>query len=368
MLDSVPHFLLAALDAAARVAALARGRGAALDRDGAFPDQEVVALAEGGLLAAPLPVSLGGAGLGEGPDGAAALAQILMRIGAGSLPLGRIYEGHVNALGLVLAYGDAAQRRQAAADACDGHLFGVWNTDDRQQPLRLDGGVLRGRKILASGAGWVERPLVTATTPDGPLLLLPVLRRGERADLSGWTAQGMRASATGAVDLDGIPAPAAVRIGRAGDYQQQPLFSGGAWRFLAVHVGGAAELFSLLRRHLHELGRDGDPHQRGRTGEAAAALEGARLLVERAARHMAEDGLTPEAKVAYVNMARGAVERAALEIMTHAQRSVGLAAFMRPHPMERVARDLATYLRQPAPDHALQQGAAFLLQQDAWPW
>src|SRR4051812_28060932 len=103
MLDSLPHPLFAALDAAARVAVLARQRAAGLDHDGAFPDQGVAALAEGGLLAAPLPDSLGGAGLGEGQDGAAALAQILMRIGAGSLPLGRIYEGHVNALGLVLA-------------------------------------------------------------------------------------------------------------------------------------------------------------------------------------------------------------------------------------------------------------------------
>ena len=64
---------------------------------------------------------------------------------------------------------------------------------------------LVGRKILASGAGHIERPLVTATDEDGRrLMVLPKLRASDRADLSGWTAQGMRASATGAVDFTGI--------------------------------------------------------------------------------------------------------------------------------------------------------------------
>lgn len=365
MLDSLP---LLPLSAATRVAEFARERAPQLDEDGAFPEQEIAALAESGLLSAVLPPSLGGVGLGEGPDGAAKLAQVLMEIGAGSLPLGRLYEGHVNAVGLALAYGNPALARAVAADTQAGRLFGVWNTDDRQRPLRFDGPSLTGRKILASGAGWVERPLVTVATQHGPQMVLLRLKKGERADLSGWTAQGMRASATGAVDLDGLSPSDMHHVGAPGDYHRQPLFSGGAWRFLAVQTGGAAELLRLLCRHLREVGRDGDPSQRARVGEAAAALEGARLWVERAARHLAEGVLSSEAIVAYVDLARGAVERAALEILTHAQRSVGLAAFMRPHPLERVARDLATYLRQPAPDRAREMGAAFLLGQDSWPW
>jgi alkylation response protein AidB-like acyl-CoA dehydrogenase len=62
--------------------------------------------------------------------------------------------------------------------------------------------------------------------------------------------------------------------------------------------------------------------------------------------------------VSYVDLARGAVERAALDVMELANRSVGLQAFMASHPIERLVRDLATYLRQPAPDRALVAGAA----------
>ena len=363
---------LAPPEAAEEVARLARANAPRLDTDDAFPETEVAALAGVGLLRAPLPPELGGAGLGHGPEGATALAQVLMRIGAGSLPLGRLYEGHVNALGLILAYGTPAQQARAAEDAAGGRLFGVWNTDDRADPLRLEdaaaGPVLRGRKVLASGAGWVERPLVTAATPAGPCMVVPDLARGERADLSGWRAQGMRASATGAVALDGLPAGPAERLGEPGDYHREPLFSGGAWRFLAVQTGGAGELFDLLRRHLRELGRDGDPHQRARVGEAAVALETARLWVGQAALRMAGAAADPEAAVAYVNLARRAVEQAALDILALAQRSVGLAAFLRPHPMERVARDLATYLRQPAPDRALDLAAGHLLAREGWPW
>jgi hypothetical protein len=47
--------------------------------------------------------------------------------------------------------------------------------------------------------------------------------------------------------------------------------------------------------------------------------------------------------------------------MEAVQRSVGLAGFMRSHPIERLTRDLATYLRQPAPDQALTAAAAYAL-------
>jgi hypothetical protein len=72
---------------------------------------------------------------------------------------------------------------------------------------------------------------------------------------------------------------------------------------------------------------------------------------------------SPEQLVAYVNLARLAVEASALELMQLAQRSIGLPAFMRPNPIERISRDLATYLRQPGPDRALTDAAAWALAQ-----
>ena len=74
--------------------------------------------------------------------------------------------------------------------------------------------------------------------------------------------------------------------------------------------------------------------------------------------------MPPERIVAFVGLTRLAVERAGLEVLGLAQRSVGLQGFLRGHPLERLSRDLATYLRQPAPDRALTAAAATILAAD----
>ena len=346
------------------VAEKAFARASEYDEDGAYPAADVVALHESGLLTAVLPVKLGGAGLTG-----LSLSEVLRSIGSGSLPLGRLFEGHVNALELVLRYGNAQRGELVAEEARAGKLFGVWNTDDANG-LRLihrhGRSWLEGRKILASGAGHIERPLVTAIDENGRrLMVLPKLGGSERADLSGWRAQGMRASATGAVDFTGVEIAPLEIVGCEGDYERQPWFSAGAWRFAAVHLGGMERLFDLLRRHLEETNRGKDPHQAARLGRAAMAVETARLWVAQAATITSAPlgSRPPEQLVAYVNLARLAVEAAALDLMQLVQRSVGLQAFLRPNPIERISRDLATYLRQPGPDRALTDAATWMLAQ-----
>jgi alkylation response protein AidB-like acyl-CoA dehydrogenase len=347
------------------IAEKAFARAGEYDEDGAYPTADVAALRESGLLTAVLPAKFGGAGLIG-----SSLGEVLRSIGSGSLPLGRLFEGHVNTLELVLRYGDDRRVELVADEARAGNLFGVWNTDDANGMRlihRQGRSWLEGRKVLASGAGHIERPLVTATDEEGRrLMVLPKLDPG-RADLSRWTAQGMRASATGAVDFTGVEIEPIEIVGREGDYERQPWFSAGAWRFAAVHLGGMERLFDLLRRHLQETNRGQDPHQAARMGGAAIAIETARLWVTQAAT-IAEAPVgsgAPEQLVAYVNLARLAVEAAALDLMQRVQRSVGLQAFLRPNPIERISRDLATYLRQPGPDRALTDAAAWMLGQPA---
>src|SRR5580700_2820398 len=248
------------------VAEKAFARAADYDEDGAYPAADVIALYESGLLTAVLPVKCGGSGLTG-----LSLSEILRSIGSGSLPLGRLFEGHVNALELVVRYGNQQRVELVAEETRAGKLFGVWNTDDANG-LRLihrhGRSWLEGQKILASGAGHIQRPLVTATDEEGRrLIVLPRLSAPDRADLSRWTAQGMRASATGAVDFTGVEIQPMEIIGREGDYERQPWFSAGAWRFAAVHLGGMERLFDLLRRHLQETNRGQDPHQAARLGE-----------------------------------------------------------------------------------------------------
>ena len=336
--------------------------GAADDAHGSFPVEGVARLRRDGLLAAPLPASLGGRGLCE-PDRADELRALLTAVGRENLALGRLYEGHVNALALVLRYAapDAAVR--LARDAAQGHLFGVWNTEPPEDGLVLDGlDRLHGVKSYASGAGSVTRPLVTARIADGRRLMLVMrLEPGTRADLSAWRAHGMRASATGTVDFSGLDAADGTVIGAPDDYGRQPFFFAGAWRFLAVQLGGIEAVVEAHRAHLAATGRADDPHQQARFGRAMVAVETSCLIVARAARLAAAEEAAAERIIAYVNLARAAVEQAGLDVIALAQRSVGLAGFLETHPLERLMRDLATYLRQPAPDAALTGMAAHVL-------
>jgi alkylation response protein AidB-like acyl-CoA dehydrogenase len=341
--------------------------GAGLDEDGAFPIAELDGLRQAGALAAPLPHEHGGIGLGTSPQGALPALRVLRALGRACLPLGRVYEGHVNALRLVLRDGRPEQVARAAADARAGRLFSVWNTDAADAPLRMDAdGTLHGAKTLASAAGFATRALVTALRPDGgrQMLLIP-LEPGERADLAGWRAQGMRASATGLVSFDGLVAGPDHVLGTPGAYVRQPDLSGGAWRTSAVTLGGLDALVEACRRHLVATGRDADPHQRARMGQAFMARETASLWLQSACTRAETETDSADGVVAYVNLARLAVEAACLDVLRLTQRSVGLAAFMRAHPIERLSRDLGTYLRQPAPDSALTDAAAFYMRNEA---
>src|ERR1700722_3698501 len=135
------------------VAERAFARAGEYDEDGAFPAADVAALHQSGLLTAVLPVKFGGAGLSG-----LSLSDVLRSIGSGSLPLGRLFEGHVNALELVLRYGNDPRVKLVADEAQAGKLFGVWNTDDAAglKLLHRHGrSWLEGRKILASGAGHI---------------------------------------------------------------------------------------------------------------------------------------------------------------------------------------------------------------------
>ena len=91
-------------------------RAAVLDTmESAVPEADAAALAEAGLLTAPLPRALGGRGWGSEPAGAEPLFEALRLVGRASLPLGRLYEGHVNAIRLVAEHGTPGQRAAAAS-------------------------------------------------------------------------------------------------------------------------------------------------------------------------------------------------------------------------------------------------------------
>ncbi|XJJ69987.1 acyl-CoA dehydrogenase family protein (plasmid) [Novosphingobium sp. BL-8A] len=157
-------------------------------------------------------------------------------------------------------------------------------------------------------------------------------------------------------------------IGEKGDYEREPRFSAGAWRFATVQLGAVEALLRHWREHLKVSGKGNDPVQRARFGNCVVSTRSAALWVSRAAR-VAEAG-EPEA-VPLVLMTRGIVEDAALGVMEGASRSIGTAAFFAGSRVDRITRDLGLYLRQPVPDQARDRAVAAWLEGDCWgddPW
>lgn len=334
-----------------------QARAAVLDREEQFPGDDIALLASLSLLTAPLPRKVGGHGAGTEPDGGDALFATLRVIGQGNMAVGRLYEAHVNALKLIVDYGTPGQVEQAAEDARAGRLHGVWVTDPAGSALSWRNGTLQGGKGPCSGAGHVQRALITVETEDGTRMAVLRLDGMEQVRPMRGLLHGMRAGMNGWVDLTGVPLPASALIGMPGDYLREPQLSTGAWRTMAVTLGGLDALVAAVGQQLRGRGHDGSPHQQDRYGAMLIAQETARLWTQAAAR-CAEDGVQPAAdQVAYVNLARIAVEHACLDAMRLAQRSIGFGAFLTANPLERLLRDLATYLRQPAPDAVLTEAA-----------
>jgi alkylation response protein AidB-like acyl-CoA dehydrogenase len=348
----------------ALVPALAK-EAASSDSAASFPFAAVARLRETGLLMAPVPVEFGGFGL-HGHGDLPALSQLLHWLGYANLSLGRIFEAHVNALELIRHYGTLRQMEAAALAAQAGNLFALWVTDPAKQGLHLSRDfTLTGEKWFCSAAGAAKQALITAQTEAGSQMVLVSITPHIEVTDRGVKLAGMRAAATGSVNFTGVVVNEEALIGEPGDYLREPVFSTGAWRSSAVALGGLAALIDTAKDELCSRGRADNPFQRMRYGQSAIAHETGRLwMLEVVKRIDAATGAGGEA-VAYANLARTAVEAACLDALRHIQRSLGLSAFMQGSKAERIARDLATYLRQPAPDEALVEAAGYFIHHGA---
>ncbi len=357
-------------DLPARAAALAPcllENAAAIDYEGAFPTQEFRYLTEAGLLKAEviqLPTL--------------DLLQVLWHVGRGNLAVGRLYEGHVNALQLIQWFGTPQQKSRYFAEADAGQIFAVWNTQTNNG-IHFDatenGVEMRGAKTFCSGAGNVTRPIVTGELAGRgwQMAIVPTECARMEIDRSWWQPMGMRASASFAVDFGGTQLKPGDLLGEASDYYRQPAFSGGAIRFCAVQLGGAAAIAEQTRRFLQDVGRAEDAFQQARIGCMTMKVQSGWQWLQNAAQmwdSLGEnpldcDAATAAQMVAFAAMMRLATEEIGLETMQLCEQSVGARGLMKTKPFERMARDLTIYLKQPHLDEIPGRVGRFALETDA---
>ncbi|WP_417741292.1 acyl-CoA dehydrogenase [Salipiger sp.] len=287
------------------------------------------------------------------------LARRLRDAAAIDLSLGRLLEGHANALRLIMIHGDDADRAALRSDLNAGKTFGVWGADSTP-PVNADRGRLSGAKRFASGLGIVDRAIVTSGRGAEQQLYIVDASDPARHDPASWDMSGMQASRSGRFDCSDL---AARPIGAPGCYTTEPHFVGGTWRIAAVAVGGIIGLLDraaaqlLARDHLQAEA------QLLRLSPIALRVPAAWAGILRAGCFAdgAPGAAAPETAAVLSVSTRLLTEELGQDCIAAVERSVGLSMFAADDDIGCHARDLACYLRQAARDAFLiQVGRAML--------
>jgi alkylation response protein AidB-like acyl-CoA dehydrogenase len=313
---------------------------AADDRDRAapaFPEEPLRLLEAAGALAATLP-----RGDGSRPS-ADEEWSLLRRVAAADGSVARILDGHLNGVDRICALAPEPLRRaEIAAVACGARRIGVWGADPgpgEGRPAELVDGHVEGVKVFCSGAGGVDRALVTVRA-DGVLLAYVDVTRATEVDRGWFRGSGLRTSESHRVVFHG--APVVDVLGGPGELGRDPGFSLDAMRTTACWVGmgeGAAETaLDLLAR------RDGDPFAALAAGRIVGARSTMRAVIGEEARRVGEGDLD-DLRARSVHL-RTAVADGCRTILSEAARAAGSRALAAGSALDRRRRDLDLFLLQ----------------------
>ncbi|WP_445149665.1 hypothetical protein [Baekduia sp. Peel2402] len=325
-----------------RVLAAIAARATARDRDpsGVFPTDAIRLLADAGAIG------------GERRTYADELA-LLRQVATADAGVGRILDGHLNAVERLGVQGPKALRERERDGVRDGTLWcGVWGADpapggDEGEPARLDGDTITGTKVFCSGAGGLHRALVLvredgATAPSAAWVDLTAAGTVE-VDRSWFAGNGMRSSVSHRVVFHGAPVLAV--LGGPGALTEQPWFARDAVRTAATWAGTAdAAADDALRRLASK--DDNSELTALAAGRIATWRHGLGLWLGDAARTL--DDPTCDAATAGRTAAqlRTAIADAARAILDEAERALGSRPAATGATLDRAARDLRLFLLQ----------------------
>ena len=265
----------------------------------------------------------------------------LSKWSAQDLSLGRLVEGHADALGILAEAG----MKPAASDA----TYGVWAARSTgggtTARLEADGWHLEGEKPFCSGSNLLERALVTAETTDGYRLFdIDVARQVVSTDPDSWQAVGMADSQSETVRFGGPAIPCDRAVGGAGFYLSRPGFWFGAVGVAACWYGGAAGLVENLSRTLDPQSSD---LVLGDFGHALAHVEAMRRVVRGASEEIDADPKDEQggARVR-AHVVRHAVHHGALRVLEHVAAAGGARPLCHDRGQGQRAADLYVYLAQ----------------------
>lgn len=334
-----------------------------------YPKEFMQQLQSSDLMLLNVPKKYGGISPNSGDDNVRIL-NVLKQIGERDLSVGRIFEGHINAMLLITKYATESQKIKYFAEAKTGMLFGIWNSEHPSEPLEIktfkNSNHLKGSKVFCSGANNIFRPIVTAQGPDGQkMIILHLNEYNLEEDYTYWQPMGMISSVSCRFNFTDIIVCEDQFLGNPFSYYDEPDFSGGSVRFAAVQLGGASACIKATVNHLMMMKRTEDSNQNRRMAKIAILQKTGELWLEAAGKAYDNRYENPEECVYVANMFRTIVSDLCERVLSLCEKSIGLQGFLIPHPLQRIHRDLSVYLKQPAPDKTLSEVGKYFIKEHA---
>ena len=182
---------------------------------------------------------------GPGRGDTAARHRRIFEAGREDLSLAKLAEAHWDAIAIL---------REAGREPVIGARYAVWASESPGRELRLHGSstgmMVSGTKDFCSGAGLVDRALMTAGGQGSCMVEVDLHAKPESVDTdgSGWHVDAFRMTRTSALTFRDYPV--ADVIGEANWYVERPGFWQGACGPAAAWAGGAAGLvdFAMTSR------------------------------------------------------------------------------------------------------------------------
>ena len=282
----------------------------------------------------------------------------LIDVGSADLAVGRIYEGHLNALLIIDSFGTDNQKSKYFADAKEGKIFGIWNTERNFEAMSFksssNGIILQGAKTFCSGSLDIKRPIITARDSKGKQMIILEMENYPNLteDTSLWQVVGMESTVSHRIDFSNLEVSNNQLIGAVNDYDREPMISTGAIRFAAVQFGCAKAIAEITLKHLQKYQRTENSIQNARIAKIGILLQTGRMWFNNY--HNLNKNFNEE-HINYVNMLRTDILRICESILSISEIAIGVQGFVKPHPFEKKYRDLKVYLKQPNPDLAFEK-------------
>jgi alkylation response protein AidB-like acyl-CoA dehydrogenase len=276
----------------------------------------------------------------------------LMQIGREDLSLAKLAEAHWDAVSILAEAGRQPTR---------GALYAVWASEIPGKALKLEktdsGYQLSGSKMFCSGAGMVDRALVTVGIPE-PRLVEIDLRKNSmnfEVDLSAWATDAFRLTQTGAVTFRGVDVTKENLVGDPTWYLNRPGFWHGACGPAACWAGGAAAFVDFAM----ECNRD-DPHTLAHLGAMGANNWMMKACLDVAAREIDEEPLNYMAAQIRALRLRHLVEDACTDTLRRFARAYGPQPLSMNSEISRRYHEAELYLRQSHAEQDLESLARLL--------